>query len=146
MPLRHRQKPTRGISSQHRDWETLRWFETEWFIYFTMTSGALLCNVYETDLLWKFASWTLQTLYSTEIHIEPRREMLPQLQSKLLTSKSAAKVGTIATLKSFGSPACADWANFQNWLSWYWGPIRDDTMGKALNYLYFYIETSWCAC
>ena len=62
------------------------------------------------------------------------------------TSKLSAKVGNIATLKSLVSPSPADSANFQNWSSWYWGPIREDTMGKALKFVLFSFDIMFCAC
>ena len=51
----------------------------------------------------------------------------------MFTSKSAENSGTTSTSKLLGVPSSADWANFQNLSSWYWGPIREETIGNALN-------------
>ena len=48
------------------------------------------------------------------------------------TSKSAAKLGTTGTSKLFELPAAEDFENFQNFPSWYWGSMSEETIGKAL--------------
>ena len=55
-----------------------------------------------------------------------------EFYSVMETSKSAAKAGTTGVSKLLGLPWEADTENFQNCPSWYWGPMREETMGKAL--------------
>ena len=49
-----------------------------------------------------------------------------------LTSNVEEKAGTTAVSKLLALPAAAETENFQNWSLLYWGPIREDTIGKAL--------------
>ena len=49
------------------------------------------------------------------------------------TSKSSENVGTFLTSKSLVSCSGADCEKVQNWSSWYCGPIREETMGRALD-------------
>ena len=51
------------------------------------------------------------------------------------TSKSSENSGTIGVSKLLCWWSAAAWENVQNVLSssWYWGPIRDDTIGNTLD-------------
>ena len=52
--------------------------------------------------------------------------------SGIVTSKSEENVGTMGVSKLFALPAAALVENFQNWSLLYWGPIREETIGNAL--------------
>ena len=52
---------------------------------------------------------------------------------RVKTSKSLENVGFISVSKSFAFPSLALVENVQNLSLLYWGPIRDETMGKALD-------------